>query len=32
MTINELNEQEASFKHRESDGKAAKGRSAWWMK
>lgn len=32
MTISELNKQGASFKYRESGGKATKGRSAWWMK
>lgn len=30
--ISGLNKQEASFKYRESGGKATKGRSAWWMK
>ena len=32
MTISELNKQGASFKYRESGGKATKGKSAWWMK
>lgn len=32
MAISELNKQGASFKYRESGGKATKGRSAWWMK
>lgn len=32
MAISELNKQGASFKYRESGGKATKDRSAWWMK
>lgn len=32
MAVSELNKQGASFKYRESGGKATKGRSAWWMK
>lgn len=32
MAISELNKQGASFKYRESGGKATKGQSAWWMK
>ena len=32
MAISKLNKQGASFKYRESGGKATKGRSAWWMK
>lgn len=32
MAVSKLNKQGASFKYRESGGKATKGRSAWWMK
>lgn len=32
MAISKLNKQGASFKYRESGGKATKGRSAWWTK